>query len=341
MSDEKQRQALLARIAGRYEMGPAKDEDVGEVARLFKEVFDIASDQEQLERRFSYRYRENPNASGYDGLWTCRSRGKLIGISGMVDTTVWDAGHAVRGAYCADLAVRTPHRGFGVPHAMQQAMNERRDIVMEGNLNAPARAMVEATGGRAVEGCRVLRRWLRPTDLLRRGARAGVVKRVRQRDERLDGLWARARQAGPLIALRDAATLEWRFLRNPFKRYELFALMDGDSFSGYVVTHLENFKGPAKRLMVVDSLFAPSTSAKAKRVLLHAVLARAARRGAVVADVMTSLVEEQQFFEGLGFRAKDFDPGFLVYATPYLAARPELWTAASWHLTFADSDFYL
>lgn len=340
MNDGTHTQALLARIASRYEMGPAKAQDISDVARLYKEVFNKSWDQKLVERRFLYRYTENPNISDCVGLWTCRARGELVGIAGMVDTVVWDAGRAVRAAYCADLAVSTFHRGLGIPHLLQKAMNKRCDLVIESNANAAARAVAEAVGARVVEGCRVYRRWLHPADFLPL-SKTAFIEDIIDRDKRLDVLWARAREAGPLIALRDAATLEWRFLRNPFRRYELLALAEGNDLSGYVVTCLEKFRGPTKRLVVVDSLFAPTTSNDARRLLWCAALARAVRRGAVVSDAMASLPEDQRFLKDLGYSAKDYDPGFMIYQTRYVSTRPELWRASSWHVTFADSDLYL
>jgi hypothetical protein len=331
--------AVLARVSARYRLARAREEDLDEVVALFRETWADPREPEELKRRFRYRYRENPNGGAGDGLWTCRSReGALVGFAGMIDTVVRDGARPVAAAYCADAVVAPAHRGLGVPHLLQREMNRRRDLVLEGNLNADARRLAEQCGARNVGACSVLRRWTLPSDLRWGGRRALHLTAV---DGRFDRLWEETRDAYRIAALRDAATLSWRFERNPARRFEIHVAAEGDAIRAYAVTSLGRFRGPLRRGVLVDFLFAPGTPSAWMRDFFREVLGRLARRGALVTDALATHPPERSALEGLGFRSKGHDPGYMVYETPATAGSPHLWSSDAWHFTLADSDLHL
>jgi GNAT superfamily N-acetyltransferase len=70
-----------------------------------------------------------------------------------------------------------------------------------------------------------------------------VIDEVRTADEHFDDLWERASENLPVAFVRDAAYVEWRFLRHPVYRYGLFLAQDGRGPLGYLVVLVRAMNG--------------------------------------------------------------------------------------------------
>ena len=122
-----------------------------------------------------------------------------------------------------------------------------------------------------------------PDALLRRRLPAATVevRRVElEFDHRFDDLWQRCRPGYPCIAMRDAATLRWRFEQHPMRAYMLLTLTssEGGDLRGYAVLTMHERRG--RPLGHVVDLLAAADDAPARRDLLAASLHELYRQGA-------------------------------------------------------------
>src|SRR5262249_50848252 len=90
-------------------------------------------------------------------------------------------------------------------------------------------------------------------------------------DERVDRLFTACAPRTGLVGVRSAAWLNWRYVDNPTRRQECFALLAGDELRGYVVAEL--VQGNA---FLVDHLAADE---ECRAALLAAFTALARGRG--------------------------------------------------------------
>ncbi|MEW6440933.1 MAG: GNAT family N-acetyltransferase [bacterium] len=69
-----------------------------------------------------------------------------------------------------------------------------------------------------------------------------AFEKVEAFDGRVDALWERVKEDRPFLLVRDSAFLNWRFRKNPFRRFDLFHLLRGGEVIGYVVCTVAAFK---------------------------------------------------------------------------------------------------
>jgi len=150
-------------------------------------------------------------------------------------------------------------------------------------------------------------------------------------DERFDDLWARSRQPGTLVGVRDRRFLEWRFGDYPFRAHRFFTVVsqpDG-RLSAYAAC-----ESSGSTLQVRDFLVDPAQPGAGTR--LWADLALAAHR-----EGHDSLAVE--FLGGAGIQQSLAKAGLLARERgPVHAVLPdgfaELADEERWYLTNADDD---
>jgi hypothetical protein len=250
----------------------------------------------------------------------------------MLDFTLAEGSRTLPATAPVDLAVLPGRPGIG-PLLLHHVV--RRDaVVLDANLNAEARALADRLGAVEIARSEVMRRWLRPGDWLRRAAARG------DGTPGFDGLWEAARGEYALAARRDGAILAWRYGGSPDRSFAVHVLDRGGERLAYAVTTTERARGPLRRAVLVDFLFG-GIPAEARRAFLLAVLAGAARTGALCVDALASRPADRELLRSVGFRGKgDFLP-FLLYGNAFAEGHPELRRGEDWHLTFGDVDFYL
>jgi GNAT superfamily N-acetyltransferase len=173
--------------------------------------------------------------------------------------------------------------------------------------------------------------------LARRSAKALYAAReVKEFDASFDDLWQRARGQWPCAVERNARYLEWQFMRQPGKRFDVLGLYDGARLIGYVVLFFrkpERSHAPQKAA-ITDLCYDASASPTVIDELLKAALRRALERraGSIVTDVLDARVEER--LRVFGFRRIRVAPEFI--ANP--GAPQFLYDPGNWFLTRADSD---
>lgn len=87
-------------------------------------------------------------------------------------------------------------------------------------------------------------------------------------DDRFDELWNRVQDVWPLALIRDSAFLNWRFVEDPVREYEIWVAMQGEKLLGYCATLNQEREG-LSRGRVVDFLCDPDYPGAAEALLLQ------------------------------------------------------------------------
>jgi GNAT superfamily N-acetyltransferase len=163
-----------------------------------------------------------------------------------------------------------------------------------------------------------------------------IAHEVKEFDASFDELWQRACVQWPCAVERDARYLEWQFMRQPGKKFDVLGLYDEERLVGYVVLFFRKpeLTGAPQKAAITDLCYDASDSRKVIDGLLKAALRLALERraGSIVTDVLDARVEER--LRDFGFRRVRTAPEFITNA-----GAPEfLYDPGNWFLTRADSD---
>lgn len=163
------------------------------------------------------------------------------------------------------------------------------------------------------------------------------IKKIEKFDAVFDDFWAEAKMQWKCAVRRDAKYLEWMFLRQPKKKYEIIGYFDGEKLLGYAVLFFRkaDANGLIKKASIADICYLRTKPKETIDALLQESLRMAIERriGGLVTDVLDDLIEE---------RLKKF--GFWRVKSPlqFLLKSPEnqeiLYNPKSWFLTRGDSD---
>ncbi|MFO7600852.1 MAG: GNAT family N-acetyltransferase [Candidatus Desulfacyla sp.] len=165
------------------------------------------------------------------------------------------------------------------------------------------------------------------------------VEPVTRFDEEYDDLWNRHRNLAPVIQIRDAAYLNWRYAGIPDFGYRPFAIRSGGRLLGYMVirtlTLMGHFFGVLTDLFPFPIRDIPTT-----HQLLHFARNCVRSEGA---EFMTCLLSQADppFFKAAGLKTV---PAILNPRKWHFGARfaPRdaalLGTAENWFLTYGDTD---
>jgi hypothetical protein len=201
----------------------AENGDRAEIAALIAEMIpgcDVAA-------RLRWLYDANPAGRAVTWLAVTGS-GEVAGCTSMFPFRLWLDGTPVRGALGGDGFVRPAFRRRGIGGLLHDA--SRRDMPLH-----KLACMYGAPGAMNVTplkhgGSRELghvARWARPLvlDRVLPVPGYGELEPMRPHDARVNAVWAEARRALKLAAVRDAAFYTWRFLEAPGGREPAYVIM--------------------------------------------------------------------------------------------------------------------
>jgi GNAT superfamily N-acetyltransferase len=99
------------------------------------------------------------------------------------------------------------------------------------------------------------------------------ITRIKTIDSSFDRLWKRVQTQYKNILVRDQRYLEWRFLQNPARQYQIFVCTQGpEDISGYLIAHEVQIEG-IRCGMIVDLLTEKSSyGRKVAKNLIQAVM---------------------------------------------------------------------
>jgi hypothetical protein len=195
----------------------------------------------------------------------------------------------------------------------------RVGVPAAGALGAPWRAVTAAALGRRAAGL--------------------TLAPVTHFDARFDETWAAARKL-PLMLVKDAAYLNWRYLACPAVRYETLAAERDGRVDGWITTHVLARGG--LRYGLVDDVLCRADAPETVGALLGAGLASLARRGAQVAIAwLPKHHAHDPAFARLGFRERPTPHYWIVRRGCSDLPKEELTRATNWDYSIGDSDYWM
>jgi len=166
-----------------------------------------------------------------------------------------------------------------------------------------------------------------------------LVESVTRFDAEFDTLWNRNRGIAPVIQVRNATYLNWRYLGVPGFHYRPFAIRLEGRLSGYMVIRMMNVAGHFFGVLADLFPFPVRDRDTTKRLFLFA-REYCRTQGA---EFMTCLLSrsDDSFFREVGFRKIPaiFNPKkwYLGCRYPH-HERSVLSSAKNWYLTYGDTD---
>jgi hypothetical protein len=170
----------------------------------------------------------------------------------------------------------------------------------------------------------------------------GSVREVARFDEAFDTLWRDAAPQWHCAVVRSSRFLQWQFMEQPDKKFEVLGYYENDRLVGYVVMffrrHRENHPlrhTGTDKAAISDICYSASNPERIIDELLKAALRRAIERraGSLVTDVLDARIEER--LKAFGFWRIEASPPF---AANTLADSDVIYKLDNWFLTRGDSD---
>ncbi|MDZ7265878.1 MAG: GNAT family N-acetyltransferase [candidate division KSB1 bacterium] len=321
---------------------------------------------ETFVRRFDWAYHDNPHGAGKIWLAVETAGERVIGFTSAFPRKVIVNGETLTGWNCADFSIDKEYRTLGVAIKLRRAAKDCVDrgefAFLYAHPNDRMRVVHEKVGHHAIGKmvryaallrldrlsslvlgnnmlARVLAGLVNPfLRLLTRGHTGDGTCRFRLlQEERFgpeyDRLFERVKLQHSVIASRDTAYLNWRFLDNPLHRAKSFRMEDGGELKGYVLY----FEG--RGVAHVADLLVDGRSEE-MRLLLAGLIHHLRKAGFSTISLRLHnmnpvLAQAQQ----LGFRYRnDATSTVIAYAAPASPYASVLLEGKNWFMTVGDRD---
>lgn len=160
------------------------------------------------------------------------------------------------------------------------------------------------------------------------------LERVRRAGGQFDRLWERLSSAYGILAIRDRAWVQWRYLDMPGVEQQLILASREDQPLGYIVFRIAQEAGMV-RAAIVDCFVAPEDTVTLRALVSHAV-DEVSGRGArsLAALVMPDSPLCGQFLQAAFWKGRH---GFDFSVIPYSSTISDL-IAGGWFVTGAEGD---
>lgn len=347
--------------AARIEFCRAGDEE--ELA-----AFDRRRGGASIAAYWRWKYFDNP--AGAACVAAAKVGEEIVGTLGCLPVRMRVHGSEVVATQQVDVAIMSEYRGGGIYFQLANAMIEegaKRGIGfgfgfateqtralsvdflgfdLVGPIHRLAKVLHYGHYAGALLGPRVARMVrsvtapARPGKARRSRPLAGNIAAVDRFDERFDRAAANLIQA-PIMAIRDAAYLNWRYADCPTVEYGRYATGTEAAVSGFVVFHTYEADGVVRG--IIDELVCSPDDPEALQRLLSAALADLAADGAVNAICwLPAWHPLAARVRALGFRVREARNELIVLRNKATGAESEhLKEESNWYYTHGDSDFHV
>jgi GNAT superfamily N-acetyltransferase len=321
-------------------------------------------DTRKSERAYwEWHYIENPHTRLDDiPLWIVKSGERIVGQAATLPVELKLGDERRRAIWILDFIVGADYRGKGLGKRLVAAAREAYPTMFALGFNEQSEAVLRRLDWVMMGRISRYQRLLYPGDALgevaqplRRALNLGfapfrprfpassqgaslTLREVTSFDASFDSLWREASAQWPCAVVREARFLEWQFMRQPGKRFDVLGLYEGEQLLGYVVLFFRKPEragaGPPKAA-ISDLCYRADASVDVVEELLHAALRLALERraGSLVMDVLDPRVEER--LRRFGFWRIKLSPQFMTYVPD---RQDLMYDMGNWFLTRADSD---
>ena len=339
---------------------PATLDDLEEVANILHRVFGVRQSAATL------RWKYTGCAGRLVGTTVLTSDRRIIGFLGQIPVRVYAVGREILAVQGADVGVLEEHRRLDAFLIMLRAcvgeLEAAGVALAYGTANADAALTLATLLGqqrvaavpllvRPLDGTipgRILSAFARTTELVTRCGASSVcaglrLTRVNRFDDRFDRFWRRIRDDYPIMLVRDAAYLNWRYVDKAGVGYERIGIENAASgdIEGYAVLSITRRAGRV-RGRVCDLITPRHGGRRAAHALIAASVKWFRVQKADAADVwMFPHAHLRYALRRHGFvRRRTGQGGFQAsaLATGAAAKLQGVERAANWFLSLGDSD---
>lgn len=313
---------------------------------------------------WNWHFLENPNTTADNvPLWIVKQGNEVVGQMATIPARLKVGDKEKRALWIIDFILAPQYRGRGLGKALMRIARETYCTTMIalgynaqseavllshkwvslGNINRyhalffPGNASKEISRFSAVsELANLLYAPLRPNKTQLSADRAGQIREIREFDSAFDQLWQEASVQWPCAVVRSSRFLQWQFMQQPGKKFEVLGYFESNHLLGYVVLFFRKSRSGAPDKVAISDLCYSANSATSviDNLLKGAVrLALERRAGGLVIDVLDELVEQ---------RLRQFRFWRIKASPPFMAGTFEdqdlMYVRDNWFLTRADSD---
>ena len=316
------------------------------------------------ERFWNWHFLENPYIEADNlPIWLAKSGEKIAGQLAAIPVQLKVGNEQHRAIWILDLIVHTNFRRRGIAKKLARAAEEFCPIGL--GVNTAAQHSTELLQGRrwqlvsnipryskmlfAGNAVREISRniWTRQAanlisasfrprpDRKIFGANA-KLKFLDKFDSSFDTLWEEASGQWETAVAREAKILDWQYIRQPNKKFDIIGYFDENKLRGYAVLFFRKMQNEGvPKAAITDICYHPSQPKKIVDELLRGALQLAVQRraGTLVTDALDNLVEERlRHFEF--WRVKN-PLQLLIKSTE---KQDLLYKPDNWFLTRGDAD---
>jgi predicted N-acetyltransferase YhbS len=345
---------------------PATSRDHPAIAALLDRTFGARPYADRLSL-WDWRYDRNPARTGdFPSFLVAEENARIVGVQGLIPLRIRAGTRELCISCSCDLAVDPSARSAGMKLKLAALSEEVSALHLSTSANVAAGKITVALGGTEVAAGR--RKWILPLKasrlLVRRWAVGGRGRRaaaavlkpldwimnavqtaraelrrpvadcgdVAEFDARFDRLWERLAVENTILTVRDAAYLNWRYARYPFRGIRSFERSRGKELLGFGVLHTavdEDGIGFAAILELAGD--------DVRGDLLAEAVRRAAAAGAHYVIARCSPVDED-LFRKAGFQPRDLPHSPVTYKNNSDVAQELFANDRNWYLTLGDGD---
>ena len=311
-----------------------------------------------------WHFLDNPYTRADDvPLWIVKRGAEVVGQAATILVELQVGGERTRGIWILDFILQAEYRGRGLGKRLLLLAREKYPTMMALGFNEQSGAVLRSLKWEAMGSINRYHKLLFPGDALGELSRLGPIRQLanlsyapfRPRRARLAGqrhaelrplaefdasfdiFWQEAASQWPCAVVRSSAYLNWQFIRQPGKKFDVLGLYKQNRLLGYVVLFFrrETARGVPPKAAISDLCYGPVNSQAVIDELLKGALRLALERraGSLVTDVLDQRVEER--LRHFGFWRVKSAPRFMVGT---LEHQELLYRPANWFLTRADSD---
>lgn len=316
------------------------------------------------ERFWDWHFLENPYVETNNlPIWIVEDGDEIVGQLAATPVKFKIQNTEKRAMWILDLVVRPDYRrkglgkklvalavefcplGLGMNTAEQHstALLESVGWKMFGRVPRYNKVLFPGEALREISRIEPLRRFanfafapLRPT--LKKGFfEKNKLRIVESFDSSFDDLWRESSTQWTCAVAREAKLLNWQYLDQPGKKYDVLGFYENEKLLGYAVLYFRrpDANGALAKAAISDLCYHPAKPAATIDALLGGALQIAVERcaGALVTDILDSAIEQRLKFFGFG-RVKN--PLQLLVKS--VEQRKILEDTSRWFVTRGDSD---
>ena len=309
-------------------------------------------------------YLQNPNADP-DGLplWVVRNNGRIVGQLATIPVQLKVGEVSTRAIWVLEFIVLEEFRGKGLGKKLVLAAREKYPTMITLGINDASTRVFTSLGWKPMGSIHRYHRmlfagtaactygkhnWLRECLnsvswplRVSQGKRSSAAKYQIGRDTILgpevDKFWESASSQWPVVVRRDHKFVQWQFLQQPGKAFEVVRLYERNRLVGYSILFFRKGRdnGPPPKAAISDLAYDSRNQTEIIDALLSASLDLAIERkaGSLVTDISDVRVEAQ--LRGHRFWRVKNSPRFMASSPDF---QDILYEPKHWYLTRADSD---